>query len=106
MANLVKTFNGGDFSACAAAERALERAGFSLGRMQRGDPRGILFGDYDIAKWRNLSARDREELHGVMTGSMRDGPVELTIYERAPQEAKREFHREMTAVSLVALTEG
>lgn len=101
MADLVKTFKSEvDFGACRSAECFLERAGFSLGRMQRGDPRGILFGTYNIQKWRNLSEDDRKALHGQMTGNMRDGPVEIRIFGRAPDEAKKEFHLEASAVSL------
>jgi hypothetical protein len=93
MADLVKTFDQpGDFEAMHAAETFLETAGFSVGRMQRGDPRGILFGDFDIAKWRNLNARERAGLHGHLIGDMRAGPVTIRIFEKAPQDAKRRFH--------------
>ncbi len=103
MAKLVKTFTTeGDFSACTEAEEFLKLAGFSVGTMQRGDPRGILFGDYDIMKWRNLDKRDREALHGILVGPMRTGPVRIQIFESAPQEAKRAFHSTATAAALVA----
>ena len=64
----------GDFAATRAAEAALARAGFSVGPMQRGSPRGLLLGSWAIAKWRNLSHRERIELHGEMHGG-RFGPV-------------------------------
>lgn len=48
------------------AEAALKAAGFSVGSRQRGAPSGILLGDYRIAKWRNLSTDEREQLHGKM----------------------------------------
>lgn len=54
-----------------AAEAALIESGFSIGRNQRSDPRGIMYGDYDIAKWRSLSASDKKCLHGVF---QRHGP--------------------------------
>lgn len=93
MANLVKTFSDpGDFSAMRAAEDFLREAGFSIGSNQRGDPRGIMFGDVDISKWRNLSRADRRALHGYAEGDMRNGPVTVTICADAPQEAKRAFH--------------
>jgi len=60
-----------EFPTDAAAERALAKAGFSLGTNQRSDPRGIMFGDWNISKWRNLSAADRRDLHGVF---QRHGP--------------------------------
>lgn len=49
-----------------AAEAALKAAGFSVGSRQRGAPSGILFGDYMIAKWRNMNAQERADLHGRM----------------------------------------
>jgi hypothetical protein len=77
-----------DFSASRAAERFLKRAGFSVGREQRGAPRGILFGDYNIQKWRNLTEANRDALHGIMTGDMRSGPVSIIIFSIAPEQAK------------------
>ena len=88
------TFHGaGDFAACNDAEKFLASAGFSVGRMQRGDPRGILFGDFDIQKWRNLSQFDIAHLHGFMRGDMRNGPVTVTLLDKAPAEAKAAFER-------------
>jgi hypothetical protein len=70
--------------------------------MERGSPRGIMFGNYDVSKWRNLSKRDRADLHGVMTtatGSMREGPVTVRIFESASPEAKRSFHQTALAIA-------
>lgn len=72
------------------AERALEDAGFSLGRMQRDAPRGILFGDFDIQKWRNLSARDRAALDGHLCRHGPPGsPATVTLHsaDHIPPEA-------------------
>lgn len=74
----------GDFAASNAAERFLSDIGFSVGRTERGSPRGILFGDYDIAKWHNLSRSEREALHGVLTGDGRNGPITVTFYDTCP----------------------
>ncbi len=41
-----------DFEAMYKAEAFLSERGFSVGSNQRGDPRGILHGEYIIAKWR------------------------------------------------------
>lgn len=84
----------GDFEAVHAAEAFLSSAGFSVGRMERGSPRGVMFGDYDIQKWRNLDAQDRAELHGEMlapTGSSRNGPIKVVIRASAPVAAHRAF---------------
>jgi hypothetical protein len=90
-----KTFdNQGDFKANYAAEQFLRERGFSVGSMQRGDPRGILFGHYDIQKWRNLRKADIQALHGVMRGDMRNGPVTIELFDSAPAEAQAAFHAE------------
>lgn len=75
----------GDFVAESRAVALLEDCGFSVGRKQAHAPRGILFGLYDIQKWRNLSVSDREALHGVMTAGGRGGPVVVEIFESAPE---------------------
>lgn len=36
-------------------------------------------GDVLIAKWHNLSAKERAECDGVMTGDFRNGPVTINI---------------------------
>ena len=77
----------GDFSDFDAAMEHLESCGFSVGSMQRDDPIGIMFGDFCIAKWRNLSLKDRGELHGTITGDKRNGPVVVTLWATAPQAA-------------------
>lgn len=89
MAPPLLTFSDiGDFAAMRRAERFLEDAGFSVGHAQRGAPRGILYGDYDIQKWRNLNERHRAALHGVMTGDMRNGPVTVALFPSAPDAAR------------------
>ena len=50
----------GDFAAFQEAENYLKENGYSWGSMQRDDPIGIMKGDYDIAKWRNLSAKEKK----------------------------------------------
>jgi len=70
MAGEVKPEAGGAwfrFDTDASAIAWLEARGFSVGRLQGPAPRGILFGDYDIQKWRNLRPNDVEALHGTLT---------------------------------------
>nr|WP_278520107.1 hypothetical protein [Brucella anthropi] len=76
----------GDFAAVRRAERLLQDHGFSVGHMQRGSSRGILFGDYDIQKWRNLNEAERAALHGIMDGD-RSSDVQIEIWDVAPIEA-------------------
>ncbi len=76
----------GDFEAVRAAEKALAAGAFAIGHMQRGSPRGILYGDYLIQKWKNLSRQDIAELCGIAEGG-RDGPIVVTFYDNAPDHA-------------------
>jgi len=48
------------------AEEWLDRHGFSYGTMQGPSARGIMRGDFAIAKWRSLTMLDREKLAGTM----------------------------------------
>ncbi len=77
----------GDFAANRAAIMALEANGFSLGPMQRGAPRAVMFGEYDISKWRNLSHDERREAHGTLTGDGRQGPLVFCLLPSAPDAA-------------------
>jgi hypothetical protein len=83
------TFEGAeDFEAINKAEAFLKSLGFSYGSMQRGEPIGILYGDYLISKWRNMTPAERDSLHGQITAeSFRSGPVHVDIYDDAPEEA-------------------
>lgn len=67
------------FGAVRLAEAWCEERGISVGRMERGQPRGLMRGEYDIQKWHNLRKRDIAELDGRMTGDMRNGPVIVEI---------------------------
>ncbi len=79
--------DAGDFAAVRAAEDWCAKYGLAVGAMERGKPRGILFGDYDIAKWHNLRQADKDALHGTMTGDMRNGPVLVVVDEHAVRRA-------------------
>lgn len=69
----------GEWKAFEDAVCWLKEAGFSVGRMQRGSPIGVLFGEYDIQKWRNLSKTDRANLDGKIIGYCREGPVTVRL---------------------------
>ena len=87
-----RTFsNTGDFEANRAAERFAEECGLSVGRMQGPAPRGLLYGDYDISKWRNMSTAEINALHGTMGGDFREGPVTIRLFDSAPEEARVRF---------------
>lgn len=71
----------------------LDARGFSVGRMQGPSERGILFGRYDIQKWRNLSAADRKALHGVLRVTPAARTAIVTIFASAPAEAHEAIRR-------------
>ena len=75
--------NGDDFSGIYAAKKWLKENGYSYGSLQRNDPVGILKGDFNISKWRNLSAEDAASLDGRITfqdGGPRSGTAIVSIY--------------------------
>ena len=74
----------GTFEAYRAAQAWCKANGISVGQSSATGPSGLLFGEYDwIAKWRNLTARERKDLHGTMSGDMRGGPVMIVLKDDA-----------------------
>lgn len=65
------------------AEGVLTKAGFAVGRRQRGAPSGILYGNYVIAKWRNLCDDERAQCHGQMFAD--DLPVTVQFGRLSPE---------------------
>ena len=78
---LTFTSDGTDFSAINEARAWLWKHGYSVGVMQGPDPIGILKGDYDISKWRNMTREEIKALDGRVTGDKRNGPVTVHIYD-------------------------
>jgi hypothetical protein len=76
----------GPFEAVNAAETWCRDHGISVGRPQAHAPRGLLYGDFDIQKWRNLSVTERAQLNGQMIGG-RNGPVTIML-KHAPFAAE------------------
>lgn len=74
---------GKTFEAFHQACDWLKENGYSHGSMQRDAPIGIMRGlDWDIAKWRNLSEKERRELDGTMIpidGNFRDGGARIRL---------------------------
>ncbi len=68
---------GQDYSAWNDALTWCKQNGYSAGPMQVGSPVGIAKGDADIAKWRNLTRHDREQLDGVIIGCFKTGTVTI-----------------------------
>lgn len=82
---ITKTFDQpGPFAAFNAADAWCAENGISIGRTAGiGNPIGLMYGNVDISKWYNLSKQDIAELDGRITGNFREGPITLTIRERA-----------------------
>ena len=77
----------GDFSAVNAARNWLRDRGYSIGSMCMDMPIGILKGDWSIAKWRNLTMKERKQLDGQMVSSdFRDGPVIIQLKDAATDQ--------------------
>ncbi len=82
------TFNQtGTFRAHSAAESFLERKGFSVGCGSVGDPLGVMWGRFLVAKWRNLTEAERSALHGRIVGDRRNGPLTFYLHSNAPAQA-------------------
>lgn len=82
----VVTFTGGDtFEALHAAQAwCKEREiSYSAGSARCGGVVGLLHGDFSIAKYHNLTAKERTQLDGTMTGDGREGPVTISIKPRS-----------------------
>lgn len=70
----------GDFAAFDEAKEWLTQHGYSYGSLCGYMPVGILKGDWIIAKWRNLTPKERSQLHGqIKSEDFREGPVTVTL---------------------------
>lgn len=100
MSELIRTFDEpGEFESLRAAEKWLKDRGFSLGTLQRGAPIGVMLGDCDISKWRNLDADERAEMHGVLTtasGSFREGAITFYIRDDVSEEVRSALAARLT----------
>lgn len=83
-----KTFSEpGTFHALYAAQKWLAQNGYCFGSTCRGSPIGVLKGDFIIAKWRNLTKREIDQLDGELSGDMRNGPVTIHLKAAPLREA-------------------
>lgn len=72
--------DGSRFSALTAAHRWCREHGISYGATTaRYAYVGLMIGEYSIAKWHNLSAKERSQLHGWLDVGEAHDPVRLTI---------------------------
>lgn len=89
---LVVRFNQpGTFNAMHAAEQWCREHGVSYGPSDRSGTQGLLVSDFAIAKWRNLTPKERAECHGTIPATAakgREGPLVLRISRAALDGAK------------------
>ncbi|MDA3939618.1 MAG: hypothetical protein PF693_09945 [Spirochaetia bacterium] len=71
----------GTFKAKTAAEKWLTDNGYSFGSSCVYSPQAIKKGNWNIAKWRNLTVEERKNIDGIITGNGREGPITVEIYE-------------------------
>ncbi len=73
------------FTAMRAAEQFLDTRGFSIGAAEvDGEIRGVMYGDDPVPRWKQMHIRGKAQLHGVMVGDMRHGPLKIQIFKHAP----------------------
>ena len=77
----------GDFAALHAAEKWLADNGYSYSPTCAMHPVAILKGDYQIAKWRNLTPKEIKALDGDMNGDFRTGPLVVHLKQAPALEA-------------------
>jgi hypothetical protein len=85
VAKRVRIEESGDFATYRKAEEILKAEGFITGSMCAPEPTGFAPADkYNyIAKWYNISAPERKQLHGVIQragGNFRNGPIEIVYF--------------------------
>lgn len=76
------TFNQvGTFAAFCAAEQWCRDNKISYGSMERGNPIGLMRGDWAISKWTNMTKAEQRACDGIMTAKngFREGPVVIEI---------------------------
>lgn len=77
-----KVFEGErTFEALHAAEKWCIDNGYSYGSTCACAPQAIKKGNWAIAKWKNLTPSERNDIDGTITGEGRQGPVTVKIFE-------------------------
>lgn len=74
----------GTFESMYAAHSWFREKGYDDGSTCVGMPCAIMKGsymDYDLPlKWKNMTKEERDSVHGVMVGNMREGPVTVYLF--------------------------
>lgn len=81
-----KTFKvEGTFKSMYAAQKFANDNGYGYGSTSAMHPTALMKGDYYSYglphKMKNFTKQQISQVHGIMKGDMRDGPVTVIIYE-------------------------
>ena len=77
----LKFFKEGTFESYYEAIGWCNENGYSCGVLCRHLPIALKKGDFNIAKWKNLTKSEKQDIDGVMLGDFREGEVSIIIYE-------------------------
>ncbi len=76
---------GDDFESMYAAQHWLRQNGYDYGSTSAIEPTAVMRGNYYEYglphKMKNFSAKEIKMVHGIITGSMRSGPVIVYLFE-------------------------
>lgn len=79
---MTKYFIGKEtFEALHKAQKWCNDNGYSFGPTCVCSPQAIKKGNWNIAKWRNLTPSERKNIDGTITGDGRNGPIKVDIYD-------------------------
>ena len=83
----------GTFHSYYAAQHWCKENGFDYGSTCAMHPMALMRGKY-IAygipqKWKNMSDEERNTVHGIMTGDLRDGTVKIFIFNKTASRKDR-----------------
>lgn len=70
------------FGALYAAQQWCRDNGISCGSTDITGSVCLMRGDILIAKWKNLTAKERAQCDGVMSGNWREGPVYIRMKDQ------------------------
>jgi hypothetical protein len=75
----------GEFESMYAAQDWLRENGYDYGSTSCIEPVAIMKGnyyDYDLPlKMKNFTMQQKDSVHGIMRGNMREGPVFIYLYK-------------------------
>lgn len=75
----------GTFQSMYAAQKWIRDKGYDYGSSSALEPTAVMKGnyyDYGLPhKMKNFTVKEKQMVHGIITGNMREGPVTVCLYE-------------------------